>query len=367
MATEAEHWVPDWAVAPGELLSEALEERHLSQTELARRMDRPLKTVNEIIKGKAALTPATAIQLERALGISAALWTNMESNYRQALARRDDRAQLEGETGFLRDFPIKDLIRFGVLEPTKDETSLLDQLLRFFGVSSPAAWRRQWQTLPALRESEAFRSTPQAVAAWIRWGQASVPQRALGEYDAIRFIGVLREARAWTRQSPFTSVVEKLTESLAAAGVALILLPELAGTHLSGAAYRTDGGVHVIQLSLRHKRDDQFWFSLFHEAGHVANTPQRLFIDVVLPDGEQVDLDADEEAADAFAREMLIPSEDLSTFLAATRSQIDEAGVRSFAREQGVAAGIVVGRLQREGALPQGRLNFLKQKVEFAG
>src|SRR4029077_9667546 len=87
MAIEPVAWQPDWAVAPGEILLETLEERGMSQSELARRMGRPTKTINEIINGKAAITPETAIQLELTLGITATFWNNLESAYREHLAR----------------------------------------------------------------------------------------------------------------------------------------------------------------------------------------------------------------------------------------------------------------------------------------
>ena len=70
MAIDRTAWQRDWAVAPGEILQEALEDRDMSQSELARRMGRPVKTINEIVNGKAAITPDTAIQLELTLGIT---------------------------------------------------------------------------------------------------------------------------------------------------------------------------------------------------------------------------------------------------------------------------------------------------------
>ncbi len=86
MATDvASQWNRDWAVPPGEILEEALEERHMSQAELARRMNRPLKTINEIVKGKAAITPDAAIQLERVFGVPASFWNSREAQYRKSL------------------------------------------------------------------------------------------------------------------------------------------------------------------------------------------------------------------------------------------------------------------------------------------
>jgi transcriptional regulator with XRE-family HTH domain len=55
---------PDYAIAPGETLLEELRARDMSQAELAERTGRPLKTINEIVKGKTAITPETALQLE---------------------------------------------------------------------------------------------------------------------------------------------------------------------------------------------------------------------------------------------------------------------------------------------------------------
>lgn len=78
---------PDWVVAPGAVLREALEERGMSQSELARLMGRPQKTINEIVNARAHLTPATALQLEQVLGISATFWVNMEVSYRLGLAK----------------------------------------------------------------------------------------------------------------------------------------------------------------------------------------------------------------------------------------------------------------------------------------
>ena len=116
MANEQGAWQPDWAVLPGEILAEALQERRMSQSELARRMDRPVKTINEIVNGKAAITPDTAIQLERAIGISARLWNGLEIRYREYVALERAQRELESFAHWARDFPTRDLVRFGLIE-----------------------------------------------------------------------------------------------------------------------------------------------------------------------------------------------------------------------------------------------------------
>jgi HTH-type transcriptional regulator / antitoxin HigA len=86
---------PDYASPPGETLAETLEAMGLTQSELARRMGRPIKTINEIIQAKVAITADMAVELERVLGVPAHLWMNMETNYRAQLARRKAVENLE--------------------------------------------------------------------------------------------------------------------------------------------------------------------------------------------------------------------------------------------------------------------------------
>ena len=85
-------YLPDRVSPPGETLLETIEALGMSQTDLASRMGRPIKTINEIIKGKAAITPETALQLKKVLGVPARFWLNREQQYRESLvARRNGR------------------------------------------------------------------------------------------------------------------------------------------------------------------------------------------------------------------------------------------------------------------------------------
>lgn len=78
----------DAVIPPGEILEEELEARGMTQKELAHHMGRPVQTINEIVRGKRALTAETALDLERVLGIEAGLWVRLEGEYRLALVRR---------------------------------------------------------------------------------------------------------------------------------------------------------------------------------------------------------------------------------------------------------------------------------------
>lgn len=361
MAIEQSIWQPRWGVAPGEVLSEALEDRGMSQSELARRLDRPVKTINEIVNGKAAITPDTALQLERALGISARLWNGLESQYREYLARQRAEHELETYADWAKGFPVRDLMRHGVIPETTAKGGRVAALLSFFRVSNPNAWARQWtEPSAAFRSSPTFMSSPKAIAAWLRWGELEAEASETAPYDAERFRQAVTDVRAMTRREPFVQIIEHVKETCSAAGVVLLLTPELTGTRLSGAARWLTTDRALIQLSLRHKMDDQFWFTFFHEAGHILDGSRRDYLDAA--EGTS-NTDEHEKTADRFARDTLIPPADYTAFVQS--GDFSESSVRAFAQTQGLAPGIVVGRLQRDGHLDPSHLVQLKKPINW--
>ena len=210
-------WQPDWSVAPGEVLLEALQDREMTQSELAQRLGRPLKTINEIIKGKAAITPETAIQLERALGISARFWTALETQHRDALARKEAEAELATQADWIDMFPITDLVNNKLLERGTSKAATLANLLSWLGVSSPSAYQRL-EAAASYRASPALVGAPAAVAAWLRWGEIQAADMDCGLFDAARFREVLAEIRPLTRKEPFGGVFRRVQELCLEAG-----------------------------------------------------------------------------------------------------------------------------------------------------
>jgi len=357
---EPTRWQPDWAVPPGETLAEALQEREMSQSELARRMDRPVKTINEIVNGKAAITADTAIQLERALGISATFWNALEAQYRERLARGRAEEELAASAPWLEGFPIGDLTKHGLIPRTSRKGGLVEALLSYFRVSSPAAWEREWMAPSAsFRSSPTFASAPKAVAAWLRWGEIEAADVDTAPFDARRFREALVEIRRLTRREPFLQILRRVQDLCASAGVAVVVTPELRGARLSGAARWLTSDKALIQLSYRHKSDDHFWFSFFHEAGHLLERKRRNYLHA----DDEAGGDGAEEAADRFARDALLPPQAYKDFTAT--NDFGEEAVRAFAKEQGVAQGIVVGRLQRDGLVPRTHLNPLKRRIDW--
>jgi len=351
----------DWAVMPGEILQEALQDRGMSQSDLARRMGRPIKTINEIVNGKAAITPDTAIQLELTLGITATFWNNLEATYRAHLARIRSEQDLAAHASWAAAFPIKDLVKHNLIQGASTKGGKVAALLAYFRVSTPEAWETHWLA-PAVsfRSSPAFASRPQAAAAWLRWGEIRAAAIETQPFDAHRLSVVLNEIRTLMRKD-FALVRQRVHEMFASAGVALVLTPEFTGTHLSGAARWLGPEKALIQLSLRHKTDDHFWFSLFHEARHLLAEKHVDYVDGDPTDGDAKD--AVEREADLFARDILIPPDAYAAF--AAKAVFTPEAVRAFAKDQNLPAGVVVGRLQHDDHVDRAYLNDLKKPVRL--
>jgi HTH-type transcriptional regulator / antitoxin HigA len=343
---------------PGETLEEVLELRAMSQAELADRTGRPKKTINEIIKGKAAITPETAIQFERVLGIPANFWIMREQNYQEALARNKEAAQFD-QMNWLSQVPYKSMQKRGWISYRESKTELVEELLRYFAVASPQTWHTFWESsVPAFKKSYAFESNLGAVAAWLRRGEIECLQQETPDYNVDAFQSALERIRHLTTDTS-KSVVRRLTDICNGAGVCVVVVPELPKTRVWGATRWLSQTRPLIQLSARYKTDDHFWFTFFHEAGHIVlHGRKEVFIEA-----EQTTKSAAEYEADRFAREWLIPSDQYNAFK--RRGAATCAAASRFAHQLGIAPGIVVGCLQHDHIIPRTQCNHLKQDVPW--
>ncbi|MEW5873704.1 MAG: helix-turn-helix domain-containing protein [Candidatus Zixiibacteriota bacterium] len=351
---------PDTVTAPGSSLLEMLEYAGMTQTDLARRTGRPIKTINEIIHGKTAITPETALQFEKVLGVAASFWNNRERHYREFLARRLELEELKGMTEWVKRFPLKKMIEYKWISPVDSIEEKARALLQFFGIASPDQYEEVHQAGVAFRRSHKVRSDADAVAAWLHQGVRAAQSTRCAAFNAVAFKSALGQVRALTARSP-EEFEPTLKQICAECGVAVALVRELPGAPVNGAARWLTKDKALLQLSLRYKTDDIFWFSFFHEAAHILlHSKREPFVDFENADMKMTD---EEREANAFAERNLIPGEEYDSLI--SEPDISRASVVSFARRLGIAPGIVVGRLQHEGYIPRSRLNDLKVKLQW--
>ena len=252
-------------------------------------------------------------------------------------------------------FPVKELVKRGCFPAPNGPAETLSVLLSFFAIGSVKAWCDCYEDLAvSYRHSQAFDSDNHVLATWLRLGEREAEQQDCVEYKATQFKKSLRQIRNLTR-CDIRQALDDARRLCNQCGVALVLVPPLPKTALSGVAYWLPSGRPVIQLSGRHKSDDHLWFSFFHEAAHLL---LHSFVDA-----NQKAIDDIEVEADRWAKNALIPEKAWSYFV--NGFDRSEQAVRSFADQQGIAPGLVVGMLQHEKRLPWTHLNKLKVRYRW--
>ena len=352
---------------PGETVLDYLEFRDWSQRELARRSGLTPKTISEICGGKAPITPNTALALERVFGRPAHFWLNLQMIFSEAIARSRELSNAGDWSEWARRFPLRDMRRLKFSLPTG--RSEADVLLSFFGVSSPDSWRSVWDcTGVTYRQTRKFQTSEESIAAWVRETELVASSLEVAAFDEQRLLSSVGDLRRLTRKRA-DEVMEPVQQICGAAGVAVVRVPELRRTGISGCARWIGDKRALIGLTLRYKTDDQMWFTFFHEVAHVLlhrqnhtfvldNAANDLADRVVDPEMQKIEMEANQFAADA-----LIPPALLGEFV--RRESFTNDSIHSFAETLGVAPGIVVGRLQHDGILAHHQGNALKQKLSW--
>jgi HTH-type transcriptional regulator / antitoxin HigA len=365
-------FTPDYSQPPGNYLAEILDQRGIRKSDFAIRCGRPAKTISEIISGKTAIIPDTALQFERVLGdVTARLWLALEADYQLHVARERERQGLQCGIDWARRFPVKEMQTKGYIAQTKDPVELVERLLNFFGVSSVSAWESYWEervTAARFKKSNAGTANKFAVAAWLRRGDAEAAEIDCEPYNEGNFKSALIQIRKLT-QYPWPDFRAELISILAHSGVAIAFVPDLHNLNLRGAAYWASKDKAVIIVSDRKKLESRFWFALFHEAMHILlHSKKALFIDY--NGNTQSEPTAEEREADEGAANLLIPADQLRVFLQRYGRKPDrysETTIRSFAQEIGIGPSLLLVRLQNEELiLWNSRLNkAFTGRVEF--
>ena len=143
----------------------------------------------------------------------------------------------------------------------------------------------------------------------------------------------------------------EIKELLSNNGVAVVYLPNIEGSYLHGLSFKEKNKI-VLGLTCRYKDAERFFFSLFHELGHIILKHLDMEYDKAL-----------EIEADAFARDNLINPLSYSNFIANGKFTIED--IKAFASSEGISLGIAIGRLQNDGYIPFSFFNSNKEKVAF--
>lgn len=363
-------FAPDYHLHPGIFLEEELESKGLKQSDLAKRTGLTNKTINTIIKGSASISPDTAVALEAVLGKPAVYWLNLDAEYQVKEVNKARYKSLLEDASILNSVA-KELISKKWIAKCDDNIQQLKVLLSFFGVATAKQLPSVWSKLEVnYRTSEAYRKNHFNIMAWLRRGELDAQKIECEPYNSKKFKDALSECRELTNHS-FAINKKNIVNICAKAGVAVVFIPELKNISTSGAAQWLNKDKALIQLSLRGKRDDIFWFNFFHEAGHIIlhgrkdqfidnEEPSSTIEDFVTPERKLMEAEADD-----FASNILISQKSLSEFI--MKGDFNKNAIMNFSKQENIAPGIIVGQLQINKFVRwDSQLNKLKKKYDFS-
>lgn len=336
---------PELIIHPGETLAEILEDRGMSQKELAIRTGVTEKHVSTVLKCQKNISVSFAKKLEYALGIDAKFWINLQSNYDRELAEFEDINNItEEEVGVLKNLKciIDYFISRKVISENTNEAEKVLLLRKLLAVSNLLS-------IPNITYNAAYRaqlSTNVKVDTYVLFAWQKICELETSSIDVINELNVdlLIKYIPTIKKLMFEDVNvmrNKLIEILSRCGIAFNIVRHFKGAPVQGFIKKTDGDKLIMCLTLRKARADTFWFTLFHEIGHIINGDvQNRFVDF---DSVESNMEA---KANTFARDILINPKEYKEFV--IKNDFSEEAINKFAKSQGVKEYIVIGRLQTD-------------------
>lgn len=347
------------AFHPGYYLKEIVEESGLTQADFAKRLGTTPKNLSILIRGEQNLSIDIATKLSRMLGTTISYWLHLQQIYDEMQAEFLSNEELKREREV---FQFLDYNYFRSYFGLPDMPRKIDEQIKcvreFLSVSS----------LTVLKEKDlavSFRSYSENLSQSNIVSANAMVQIAINEalkvetpkFNKKKFEEAVEFALTQTcNHQGFLNAIRKVFYE---AGVVLVVLPNLKNSGINGATKKIDGKIMLMVNDRRHYADT-FWFTLFHEIGHIMNGDYG----ITFKDNKN----ESEDTADLYAQRKLIPQEQYEEFIYCNKV-FNEKNIREFAASIHQDPGIVFGRLQNDGKIPFTEValsNRLRHKYKVA-
>lgn len=351
---------PDWVSPPGHTIVSILEERELTIEQFAREIGHSAALAQKLLDGTHPIDENLANRLSRAIGASQNFWMAREHDYRARLAEPEN-VRVGSLDDLIGRLPVFDMQKFGWIESAPSKGDQIAECLDFFGVSSLAQWQGRYENAfqhAAYRRSTAYACCEVATTAWLRQGEIETQNDKVSDWSPKVLESQISHFRRLTWYKSPALFLPKLREALGEAGVKFTVVRAPMGCSASGAVRVLADGTPHIQLSFRYLSDDQFWFSLFHEIGHLLLHYDRM---PILEDTELTEVQCEQEAND-YAAQVIVPISRREELLSLGGSRFP---IIEFAKKVGVAPGLIVGQLQHEGIIGFNQMQRLKRRFSW--
>ena len=355
-------FVPPVEFHPGITLSEKLKELGMSVKEFAVRTSKPEKTIFAVIGGKSSVTSDMAVAFESVTKIPARFWLNVQRGYDEYIARQRREELLASAYKWASFFPLSKMMKFGWIPTVKTPEEKVKALLSFFQISTEKAWEDYYlnqQLKVAFRISLSNTKEPHAISAWLRQGEIQATEMDVADFSEKALRNAIPAMKSLCAQHP-KNFAQALQKQCAEVGVKLIYTPCLPKAPINGST-RWMNDVPCIQITGRHKRNDIFWFTFFHELGHILLHGKK---DIFLEDIEYADKQKEkEDEADAFSSRVLLSQAEENEII--ENGDFSAEAIRNYAEKFNVHPGIIVGRLQHKKIIPFANHSNLIEKIDL--
>lgn len=334
----------DLIIHPGETIADILEERGITQAELAVRTGVSPAYVSNVIAGKKGISANFAMGLEYALGVPKSFWLNLQANYEAELLAANEQNSVTEEEQQARD-ELRDVVKYlrrrGMMPKRESKIESVLSLRKALQISNI-------ENLKEIAPAGAFRMSanssvnPLVLGAWIRLCQISGDNISVsGKFDLSSTVHLVEEIKnVMCRNSK--NFVTELKQVMGGYGIEFSVVQNFRGAPVHGYIFKKNEEIYQIVLTIRGAFADIFWFSLFHEIGHIVNGDLGKLQKFVDDGGD----DEKERAADLFAGNALLESNSYKKFVCAGNFSIE--AIQEYAASQNVMPYIVIGRLQKE-------------------
>ena len=326
------------AFHPGYYIKEIVEESGLTQEDFAKRLDTTPKNLSLLIRGEQSLSIDIAMKLSRMIGTSVSYWLNLQNAYDALVAEFKSKEELIQEREifsfldykyFREHFDLPDL-------PRKIDEQIV-QVRSFLNVATLTVFKKRDMAVN-FRSATGELSDANVVKANI---MVQIATNIALKIEAPKFNKALFEEAvryALTLTKNHSIFYPLIKEAFRKAGIILVILPNISVSKINGATKKIGNNI-MLMVNDRRLNSDTFWFTLFHEIGHIMNGDYGISFDS--------EYGVQEEIADKYAENMLIPCNQYMQFVAENR--FDAEAIRMFAEKINRDPGIVLGRLLNDG------------------
>lgn len=353
----------DLVIHPGETIADILEDRNITQKELAKRAGVSEPFLSDVIRGKKDISKSLAMGLEYALSVPSSFWLNLQANYdAELLILQEEQTISEEEKSVLSTIHeiVDYLIKTGTVSSNLAKNEMIIQLRKFFRISNLANLSELAPT-GAFRLSGNVKINQTVLGAWICLCKIrGENNHVLDNYDNTKIKQLTTEIKKimCNYKGDFQN---ELTSIFARYGINFSVVHNFRGAPVHGYIDRKEDGSYQMVVTIRGSYADIFWFSVFHELGHIANgdlSKEGSFID--LSESENVKR---EQAADRFASDALLDPDSYDAFI--ERGSYTIASIKDYAKTQNVPPFVVIGRLQKEKKIPWNRFANYKPRYKW--